>query len=128
MKATLMNAQQGYKVIAETWNAIKPLLMSGHRLTLEIKKETRSLEQNSLMWAALTDISRQVEWYGEKLSPEDWKHVLSSSLRKQRAVPGIDGGFVVLGLSTSKMSKEEMSELLELAMAFGAQKGVVFCE
>lgn len=128
MKATLMNAQQGYKVIAETWNAIKPLLMSGHRLTLEIKKETRSLEQNRLMWAALTDISRQVEWYGEKLSPEDWKHVLSSSLRKQRAVPGIDGGFVVLGLSTSKMSKEEMSELLELALAFGAQKGVVFCE
>jgi len=43
-------------------------------------------------------------------------------------VPGIDGGFVVLGLSTSKMSKEEMSELLELALAFGAQKGVVFCE
>lgn len=126
MKATLMNAQQGYKVIAETWNAIKPLLMSGHRLTLEIKKETRSLEQNRLMWAALTDISRQVEWYGEKLSPEDWKHVLSSSLRKQRAVPGIDGGFVVLGLSTSKMSKEEMSELLELALAFGAQKGVEF--
>lgn len=34
----------------------------------------------------------------------------------------------MLGLSTSKMTKEEMSELLELAMAFGAQKGVVFSE
>ena len=97
-------------------------------MELACKPEKRSNEQNRLMWAALTDISRQVEWYGEKLSPEDWKHILSSSLRKQRAVPGIDGGFVVLGLSTSKMSKEEMSELLELALAFGAQKGVVFCE
>ena len=46
--------------------------------------------------------------------------------QKQRAVPGLDGGFVVLGLSTSKMSKDEMSELLELALAFGAQKGVEF--
>jgi len=100
--------------------------MAGNRLTLEIKREKRSNEQNRLMWAALSDISRQVDWYGEKLSPEDWKHVLSASLKKQRAVPGLDGGFVVLGLSTSKMSKDEMSELLELALAFGAQKGVVF--
>ena len=126
MKTTLVNPQQAYQVFAETWPKVKAYLMAGNRLTLEIKREKRSNEQNRLMWAALSDISRQVDWYGEKLSPEDWKHVLSASLKKQRAVPGLDGGFVVLGLSTSKMSKDEMSELLELAMAFGAQKGVVF--
>ena len=125
----LFNPQQAHAAITtQLWPNIKAMLMAGHRLELACKPEKRSNEQNRLMWAALTDISRQVEWYGEKLSPEDWKHILSSSLRKQRAVPGIDGGFVVLGLSTSKMSKDEMSELLELALAFGAQKGVVFCE
>ena len=126
MKTTLFNPAQATNVWADVWPKVKAYLMAGNRLTLEIKREKRSNEQNRLMWAALSDISRQVDWYGEKLSPEDWKHVLSASLRKQRAVPGLDGGFVVLGLSTSKMSKDEMSELLELALAFGAQKGVVF--
>ena len=128
MKTTLINPQQAYQVFAETWPKVKSFLMAGNRLTLEIKKETRSIEQNRLLWSCLTDISRQVEWYGETLSPDDWKHMFTASIKKQRAVVGIDGGFVVLGLSTSKMTREEMSELLELAMAFGAQKGVVFRE
>ena len=93
---------------------------------MEIKPVTRSLEQNAKMWACLTDISKQVNWYGQKLSPDDWKHVLSASLRKQRAVPGIDGGFVVVGLSTSQMTIAEMSEMIELAHAFGADQGVTF--
>jgi hypothetical protein len=100
--------------------------MAGNRLELTIKKQKRSLDQNAKLWACLTDISRQVDWYGEKLTPDDWKTMLTASLRKQKAVPGIDGGFVVLGLSTSKMTKEEMSELLELAIAFGTDKGVTF--
>jgi hypothetical protein len=74
----------------------------------------------------LTDVARQVEWYGQKLTPTDWKDVMSASLRKAYVVPGIDGGFVPLGMHTSDMSKEEMSALIELIHAFGAQHGVVF--
>jgi hypothetical protein len=124
--ATLHNPQQAHTLLAELWPRIKGQLQAGRRLSLSIREEKRSLEQNRLLWAALTDISRQVEWYGETLTPDDWKTMLTASLRKQRAVQGIDGGFVVLGLSTSKMSKEEMSELLELAIAFGTDKGVTF--
>ena len=123
---TLYNAQQGHKAIADMWAVVKPFLMAGHRMQVTLRKEKRSLPQNAKMWAALTDISKQVDWYGDKLSPEDWKTMLTASLRKQRAVQGIDGGFVVLGTSTSKMTKEEMSELLELAIAFGVDRGVVF--
>ena len=93
---------------------------------VEIHEPTRSLQQNAALWAALGDISRQVEWYGKKLSPHDWKHIFSSSLKKQNVVPGLDGGFVVLGISTSKMTIKEMSDLLELAHAFGAEHGVRF--
>jgi len=57
----------------------------------------RSTEQNARMWAMLTDVSRQVVWYGQKLQPEEWKDVFSASLNRQKVVPGIDGGFVVLG-------------------------------
>jgi hypothetical protein len=84
------------------------------------------LAQNAKLWATLGDIAKQVDWYGRKLSPEEWKMVLSASLKKQDVVPGIDGGFVVMALSTSKMTKREMSDLIELAQAFGAQKGVKF--
>jgi hypothetical protein len=34
----------------------------------------------------------------------------------------------VLGLSTSKMTKAEMAELITLMEAFGAQQGVVFSD
>ena len=103
---------------------LKSMLVAGHRMALEIRPVTRSLAQNSLMWSCLTDISKQVDWYGVKMSPDDWKCVLTASLRKQRAVPGLDGGFVVVGLSTSKMTISEMSEMVELSHAFGADKGV----
>jgi hypothetical protein len=94
---------------------------------VEIKPKTRSLDQNAAMWAALSDVSKQVEWHGQKLTPEDWKHIFSASLKQQRAVPAIDGhGFVVLGQSTSKMTVREMSDLMEIISAFGAEHGVRF--
>lgn len=82
---------------------------------------TRSGEQNRRLWAMLGDVSDQVNWYGQKLQPEEWKDVFSASLKRQAVVPGIDGGFVVLGMRTSKMSIKAMSELIELMFAFGAQ-------
>ena len=88
--------------------------------------DIRSSEQNRRMWAMLRDVSRQVVWYGEKLADEEWKHVFSASLKKQKVVPGIDGGFVVLGQSTSKMTVAEMSELMMLMEVFGAEHGVKF--
>lgn len=85
---------------------------------------TRTTEQNKKLWAMLNDVARQVEWYGQKLGPYDWKHIFTAGLKKSRAVPGIDGGVVILGMSTSKMNKLEFSELIELIYAFGAERGV----
>jgi hypothetical protein len=94
-----------------------------------VAEPTRTLEQNARMWALLTDISEQVEWYGKRLTPEDWKHVFSASLRKLSVVPNLDGsGFVALGLSTSRLSKREFSDLMELIAAFGSERGVVWSE
>jgi len=91
-----------------------------------ISEPTRNLQQNALMWPLLEDISRQVDWYGNKLTAEEWKDVLTAGLRKEKVVPGINGGFVVLGQRTSKMGKREFGELIELIYAFGAQHGVRF--
>lgn len=94
---------------------------------VELKAARRSTEQNSLLWQRLTEVAHQVDWYGQKLTAEDWKDVMSAALRRARVVPGIDAGtFVPLGLRTSDMTKQEMSDLLELIAAFGAERGVKF--
>lgn len=96
---------------------------------VEFVSPRRSLPQNSLLWARLGEIARHVDWYGTKLSAEDWKDVFSASLRKARVVPGIDPGtFVPLGMRTSDMTKEEMTALLDLIDCFAAERGVTFAE
>ena len=95
-------------------------------MVLEVRQETRSSEQNRRLWSLLSDLAQQVVWHGNKLTAEEWKHVMSSSLKRQKVVPGLDGGFVVIGLATSKMTRAEMAELQELIEAFGAQQGVQF--
>ena len=107
---------------------LKEKLQANKRILLTVCEETRSLEQNRKMWAMLAEVSEQVNWHGHYLSAEDWKHIFTASLKKQRAVPGIDGGFVVLGQSTSKMTIAEMSELIELMHAFGAEHNVRFTD
>ena len=96
----------------------------GHLVSISPPK--RSLMQNRLMWKLLEQIAQQVVWHGQKLTKENWKDIFTASLNRQTVVPGLDGGFVVCGNSTSKMTIPEMSELCELALAFGAQQGVMF--
>ena len=109
------------------WPNLKAQLAAGRRMVLELRPEKRSDPQNRRMWAMLADISAQVDWYGKRLTSEDWKHVFSSSMKKLDVVPNLDGtGFVALGQQTSKMTKGEMSDMQTLMEAFGAERGVKF--
>ena len=94
---------------------------------VKITPPTRTLEANAAMWAALNDVAQQVVWHGRKLDAESWKHIFSSSLKKQDVVPNLDNtGFVVLGQSTSKFTRAEMADMIELIRAFGTERGVVW--
>ena len=98
----------------------------GTRVTFEGPK--RTLDQNAAMHAALADIAKQKDYHGIKLSTNDWKLVfLDALIREVRVVPNLDGnGFVSLGRSSSRLSKQEFSDLLDLIYAWGAQHGVYF--
>jgi hypothetical protein len=110
-------------------NAVRFVQEAPEGFTVTVAEPRRNLDQNARMWAMLADVSEQVDWYGSKLAPEDWKHIFSSSLRKLEVVPNLDGtGFVALGLSTSSMSKREMADLITLMAAFGDERGVVWSE
>jgi len=106
------------------WAAKAPI---GTRV--EFKASKRSIPQNDRMWAMLTDVATQLPWHGSKMTPDDWKLVFLDALKREvRTVPNIDGsGFVALNRS-SDLSKEEMSDLMELISAFGARHGVLFAE
>lgn len=97
---------------------------------VEFKAPKRTLPQNDRFWAQLTDVAQQLTWHGMKLSPDDWKLVFMDALKREvRIVPNIDGnGFVNLSRSSSDLSKDEMSDLMEIIAAFGASHGVQFHE
>jgi len=98
------------------------------RVILTRIEEKRTDSQNRLLWAILRDVSEQVDWYGKKLGSDDWKQVFTAGLKRQRAVPGVDGGFVMLGSSTSRMSKRQFSDLVELIYAFGSEHQVAWSD
>lgn len=97
---------------------------------VELKAPKRTLPQNDRMWAMLTDVARQVEWHGLKLTPGDWKLIFLDALKQEmRLVPNINGtGFVNLGRSSSDLSRDEFGDLFLVIEAFGAERGVVFTE
>ena len=105
--------------------ACREILAAPEGFAVTIGEATRTNDQNAKLWPMLDEISQQVDWYGQKLTKEEWKDVFTASLKGQKAVPGIDGGFVVCGQSTSKMGKREFSDLIELITAFAAERGVI---
>lgn len=104
--------------------AIDAVRQAPDGMVVEIRAKTRSLDANAKMWAMLTDLSRQLKWCDRDLSPADWKCLMTAHLKRHETVPGIDGGFVVLGAYTSQMTVRDMSDLIELMFAFGAENGV----
>ncbi|MCL2872411.1 MAG: recombination protein NinB [Betaproteobacteria bacterium] len=128
IEMTIPPDESAREIMAQAWQKAKASLDAGLFLVMKItpRKLTRSLAQNALLWALLHDVSRQVTWYGRKLTPEEWKDVTSAAWRKQEVMPGIDGGFVVLGVSTSRLSVAQMAELIELIQAFGIEHNVKF--
>ena len=88
----------------------------------------RTVPQNDRMHSMLDDVAKQTDWHGQQLSKNDWKLLFLSGLKREsRIVPSLDGDeFVEIGRSSSELSKQEMSDLMELIAAFGAQRNIKF--
>ena len=95
---------------------------------VEFKAVKRTTPQNDRMWAFLTDIAQQVKWHGVSLKADDWKQLFLHALKQElRVIPNLDGsGLVALGRSSSDLSKEEMSNLIELITVWGVEHNVKF--
>jgi hypothetical protein len=88
----------------------------------------RTLAQNRLMWRLLTRIADQLEHCGEHWAPDDWKCAFLKAMgKKLRFMPALDGdGVVAIGYHSSKLSRAEMSEMIEMMFEYGARHSVEF--
>ena len=88
----------------------------------------RTLAQNRMMWRLLSRIADQLEHCGEHWEPDDWRAgFLKAMGKKLRFMPALDGdGVVAIGYRSSKLSKAEMSEMIEMIYEYGARHGVDF--
>lgn len=89
----------------------------------------RTLGQNTRLWGTATTLSEKARWHGQELSPRDWINLAIGSLKSARIVPNLDGdGFVVLGVSSSDLSREEADNVQEQIYELGARFRVTFNE
>jgi hypothetical protein len=95
---------------------------------IEFKAAKRTLPQNDRMWAMLTDVATQKEHAGRKYTPDQWKILFIHACgREVQFIPSLDNAtFIPWGQSSSDLSKEEMTQLIEFIFAWGAEHGVVF--
>lgn len=119
-------------VFKMAWDAASKIEdFSAYEVVLRPVKSMRTLEQNAKLWAMLTDIAEQIDWVIDgrlqKLEPDEWKDILTAGLKQElRVAQGISGGVVLLGQRTRKMTVKQLSDLIELMNAFGAERGVRF--
>jgi hypothetical protein len=99
----------------------------GYRVSIADPKH--SDEQRSKLNAMCGDIAKQAAHHGVKFGKDDWRHLISAAVFKQRIVPDLDGnGFVSLTPSTAKMSIKQMVAMIEMAQFLGDSKGVIWTD
>lgn len=94
-----------------------------------VKAGDRSLEQNSKLWAMLTDISR-ARPEGRKWTPETWKCAFMHSLGHQvQFAEGLDNsGPFPLGFRSSRLTKPQMADLITVIHEYGDRHGVAWSD
>lgn len=95
---------------------------------MQIAPLKRTIPQNDKMHAMLSDISR-AKPMGRRHTPDDWKAILMNACGWEcQFLEGLDGRPFPQGFRSSKLSKDQMSTLIEYMLAFGAEHGVVWSE
>lgn len=94
-----------------------------------ISEETRSLEQNALMWPVLREFAKQkqlaVNGLMANLPEETWKDVLTAAFKGEMLQTVIYNGTMILtGTSTSAMGKREFCDFLTWLLSEADNNGI----
>ncbi|TDX30779.1 NinB protein [Modicisalibacter xianhensis] len=127
---TTIQAPDGiYAALAQVGDMAHRGLSKGPvEVALRRPDDQRSKDQNDKLHPMIRDIARQCEHCGQKWSEEHWKRLLTALYQQQEVIPGLDGGFVAIPMSTSRMKKKPFSDLVETIYAWGSERGVQWSE
>jgi hypothetical protein len=131
MNITLYSPEQAHIVLKDLWPKIKETLQTGKKLRLEVKRSTRSSDQNAMFHSLIDLIAKQMKAAGSAWSSDDWKRLLIDQWAHEterkigKVAPSLDGERVVqLGLQSHKFTVEEGSEFIEWLLCWMAEKGI----
>jgi NinB protein len=131
MKYDLDSYEQAQALMTNLWPKVREALVYGKKLTLEIKQQSKSREQEEKYHAIIGDIAKQSSHLGSKWDAESWKRLLVWQFCKDKQidagkiVPSLDmTGVVQLGQQTRKFTKEQASEFVEFLLAWCAHNGI----
>lgn len=112
-----------------TRNAIvREIMALPDRFEVILRSPTRTVPQNSRLWAMLSDVSR-AEPDGRKHSPDTWKALFMHALQYEiRFEMGLNGEPFPVGFRSSRMSKDQMAELITFIAEYGDRHGVQWSE
>jgi len=97
----------------------------GH--VIEVKPAKRSLEQNRLYWAILSDISEQVV-PGKSYEPSVWHEYLRALFLPERVVELPDGSIKMLEPSTAELKLDEFSQYVDKVIKWAVEHDVKLSE
>lgn len=93
-----------------------------------VRKANRSTQQNSRLWAMLSDISRSKP-QGRAMTPERWKAAIMQSFgHAVQFENDLEGRPFPIGHSSSALTVSQMSELQEFMSAHFTPLGVKWTE
>jgi hypothetical protein len=91
----------------------------------------RTTEKNARLHATLSEIAAQKQWAGQWRDIETWKRLLVAAWTRARGehatiLPAIDGqGVDVLYRRTSRLTQEEIRDLIDYVESWAIDQGVV---
>ncbi len=101
-------------------------------LLIRPKRQTRSMLQNALLHAVLTDIAKQVKWHGQSFDVVTWKRLCMASWLREKneqpqLIPALDGkGFDIIFERTSQLNTKDCADFCTWCIAFGDENNVNF--
>lgn len=113
-------------------NAVRAVEAAPAGFMVQISEPTRTLAENSLLHAQITEIAKSIEWAGKKRDVETWKRLLVAAWCRVRGeaieiLPALDGyGVDIVPARTSRLSKKECADLIEFVYAWGSENGIMW--
>jgi hypothetical protein len=90
----------------------------------KVEQPTRTLSQNAKMHAMLSDVAMSTP-NGRRMTPDEWKAAFMAACGWEcQFIEGLNGRPLPIGYRSSKMSKTQMSDLIDFMQAWGDENGV----